>query len=196
MRNCYFCWEGVGIDKSTSFEYLIQFMEVSNLKNSPIFSHLPLRNEVRLQSWEDDVLHYPSPWLLLIERGVYGTRFSGGAGGSCWCWWWWRCAFAFSAGRGAVSHGGGLFLFSAVQEEGVMLSAVEVTTLLSKCLETLFLCLPLHLNGNTCVHTCLHVEVELTSVASLTRKSGSLSRLGEWDWSSIGRVRILPSCMK
>ena len=73
----------MGIDKSTSFEYLIQFMEVSNLKNSPIFSHLSLRNEVRLQSWEDDVLHYPPPRLLLIEGGVYGTRVSGGAGGSC-----------------------------------------------------------------------------------------------------------------
>ena len=72
-----------------------------------------------------------------------------------------------------------------------MLSAVEVTTLLSKCLETLFLSLPLHLNGPECMCTymiillCLHVELggelfsELTSVASLTRKSGSLSRLGE-----------------
>ena len=71
-----------------------------------------------------------------------------------------------------------------------MLSAVEVATLLSKCLETLLLCLPLHLNGPECMCTymtilCVHVELggelfsELTSVASLTRKSGSLSRLGE-----------------
>lgn len=152
-------------------------MKVSNLKYTSILGHLSWRNEVCLQGWEDDILHHPPPWLLLIESGVYGTRTSGG---SC---------FAFRRRAAGV-----LSLFRAVQEEGVMLSAVEVSTLLSKCLETLFLRLPFHLSEcmNTiatvtcivyiehCVHVCLcGGGTELTSVASLTRKSGSLSRFGE-----------------
>ena len=85
-----------------------------------------------------------------------------------------------------------------------MLCAVKVSTLLSKCLEAFFLHIPFHLKEYMTLysdsnvysdalvqgqcHACVwYIMVvcgggggaSLTSVASLTRKSGSLSRFGE-----------------
>ena len=54
-----------------SLKDLVKVMQVSNLQNTPIFCHLPGRNEVCFKSWEDHMLYHPSPWLLLVEGRIH-----------------------------------------------------------------------------------------------------------------------------
>ena len=55
---------------SASLKDLVEVMKVSDLQNAAVLGHASRGDEVRPEGREEDMLHYPPPRLVFVQRGT------------------------------------------------------------------------------------------------------------------------------